>query len=261
MAKKQGHKKLKFKKKNGETMTHKDTIPGVDYDVLNDYIQDKENNKEETDVFEEEQPLYHVGESVVENVEENKINEEYKRIDEEDKYDKMEGVSKEPKEDDTEQVIDQLIDSFNDEILPEGKQILKEITEEKEEDQEETRVRPIREQRQPERLTYAQKVISDIEKAREAELNQTTTCGTLRLEKLAFQQVIKEQEHNLFAQTVRKMTGIYYIGHESIVMAQLMEEISTRYNLMTQHMLHKGLRLFRERGIKAIGKEVGQLHD
>ena len=46
-----------------------------------------------------------------------------------------------------------------------------------------------------------------------------------------------------------------------LVMVQIMEEESTRYNLMTQHMLHKGLKLFRERGVKAIGKEVGQLHN
>ena len=51
------------------------------------------------------------------------------------------------------------------------------------------------------------------------------------------------------------------MGHESIVMAQLMEEITTRYNLMTQHMLHKGLKIFGKKGVKAIGKEVGQLHD
>ena len=99
--------------------------------------------------------------------------------------------------------------------------------------------------REPERLTHA----------------QVTTHGTMKVGNMAFQQVIKEQDHNLFAQTVRRMTGIHCLGHESLAMAQLTEEMSTGHSLMTQHMLHKGLKIFGERGVKAISKEVGQLHD
>ena len=44
-------------------------------------------------------------------------------------------------------------------------------------------------------------------------------------------------------------------------MAQLMEEIAAQHSLMTQHLLHKGLKIFRENSVKAIDEEVGKPHD
>ena len=77
----------------------------------------------------------------------------------------------------------------------------------------------------------------------------------------SFAQVMKEQEHNLFSQSIRKMTGIQYADFEALVMAQVIDQVTSKYSLAQQHMLHKGLKKFGIAGEKAIGKEVGQLHD
>lgn len=236
MAKRQGHDKLKFKKKSRENMPHKDLLPGIDYEVLND-CEDLEEQEEQVKVFEEEISV----ERVVKNEEEGEINEEHERFFEDDL---IEGMIEEPEEDDTEQAIDKLIEAFPEDVIVEGEELLQEVADNNDKEQE-MNDRPIREQREPNRLIY----------------RQVTIHGTIKVGKMNFQQAIHEQEHNLFAQMVRQIAGIYYLGHESLVMAQLMEEISTRYSLMTQHMLHKGLKIFRERSVKAIGKEVGQLHN
>ena len=242
MAKKQGHDKLKFKKKSGETMPHEDLSPGTDYDALNEYEdqEEEEQDEEQVKIFEEE----HKVETAVEDDEEEEINKEQQRFFEDDLNNEEEGVIEEPEEEDAEQMIDELIEAFHDDALPEGEELLDEVADDVDKEQQ-GKFRPIRLCREPERLTYA----------------QVTTRGTIRVGNQAFQQVIKEQEHNLFAQTARRMTGICYQGHESLTMAKLMEEITTRHGLMTQHMLHKGLKMFGEKGVKAIGKEVGQLHD
>ena len=72
---------------------------------------------------------------------------------------------------------------------------------------------------------------------------------------------MREQEHNLFVQSVRKMTRVQYTDFEAVVMAQIIEQVTSKYSLAQQYMLHKGLKKFGEAGEQAIGKEVGQLHD
>ena len=91
--------------------------------------------------------------------------------------------------------------------------------------------------------------------------NQIASRGTMRVNTESFAQVMKEQEHNLFAQSVRGMTGVQYTEREAVVMAQIIEQVTRKYSLAQQYMLHKGLKKFGEAGERAIGKEVGQLHN
>ena len=118
---------------------------------------------------------------------------------------------------------------------------------------------PTREQEELDRLTYAQKVQQKVGHSKilganqmptrgtkklgmtrnqklmtrhqKLRSNQTTSCGTMWVATESFAQVMKEQEHNLFTQTVRCMTRIYYLEKESVVMAQIMEQVMTKYNL------------------------------
>ena len=106
-------------------------------------------------------------------------------------------------------------------------------------------------------MTHAQKAKNGIEKAEGMGSNQTTARGTMRIGSVTFQKVIREQEHNLFAQTVRWMTGACCLGHESLATAQSMEEVPIRHNLMMQRMSQKGLKLFGERGFNDNSKLAG----
>ena len=49
---------------------------------------------------------------------------------------------------------------------------------------------------------------------RKSRSNQIASRGTMRVNTESFAQVMKEQEHNLFAQSVRGMTGVQYITSE-----------------------------------------------
>ena len=67
---------------------------------------------------------------------------------------------------------------------------------------------------------------------------------------MTFKKVTDEQEHNMFSQTVRQMTGICCLEHESMVMAQIMEQAIAKHNLGQQCLLHKGLKKFGKDGEK-----------
>ena len=57
------------------------------------------------------------------------------------------------------------------------------------------------------------------------------------------------------------MIRIYYDLNETVVMTQVMEHIGLQLSLAQQHIIHKGLKKLRIEGKKAIGKEIGQLHN
>ena len=73
MGLKQGFKELKFHKKSGETLPHEDLVPGIDYDVLNEY-DDVENEERDDDVDGEE--IFGRDGDLVDEVEEPENNDE-----------------------------------------------------------------------------------------------------------------------------------------------------------------------------------------
>ena len=226
MRQRQGFKRLKFKKKSGQTMDHEDLVPEVDYNILNDYEEDVEDGEE----------LFGEHSELVKEIEEGNFEEAENVPDDSNSEGKVE--------------IDALIEEFNKDVLPEGEELLnnnnEEIEEEAEEEEEgESNMRPTRTQREQERLTYA----------------QVESQGTLQLNEKALIQVMVEQEHNLFAQTVKCFGGVQYNDYKAVVMAQIIEQIIVKYNMGQQYLLHKGLKLFVKYGKKATVKEVGQLHN
>ena len=57
------------------------------------------------------------------------------------------------------------------------------------------------------------------------------------------------------------MTGMQYADFEAVVMVQIIKQVTSEYSLAQQYMLHKGLKKFCKEGERAVGKEVGQLHN
>ena len=43
-----------------------------------------------------------------------------------------------------------------------------------------------------------------------------------------------KHEHNLFAQTVKRFSGVQYSDYKAIVMAQIIEQIIVKYNMGQQ---------------------------
>ena len=68
-----------------------------------------------------------------------------------------------------------------------------------------------------------------------------------------FTQVMKEQEHNHFAQTVRRMTRMQHADFKALVMMQIIEQVTSKHSLAQQHLLHERLKKFRKDREKAIG--------
>ena len=144
MARSQGIEKIKFTSKKGETLAQQDWIGGTDYETLNDLTNEENDEDDHTeddveDATNEEQTI-RIVESVVENEETCKVDNN-----------------------NLDDVIDDLIDDLdelNNGVISEGAKKLNDITAESEEGTEdpvEQFSRPTRERNEPERWTYHQR--------------------------------------------------------------------------------------------------------
>lgn len=130
MGTKQGFETLKFQKKSSETLLHEDLVPGCDHNALNDYY-DVEDEVVEDDAGGEE-IFGHDGDAV-EEFEEPENNKEQERIINNNDFEGLEGVAKvpEPQDDQAERMINKLIEAFEEDVLPEGEQVLEDINDDK----------------------------------------------------------------------------------------------------------------------------------
>jgi hypothetical protein len=116
----QGITNMKFTNKKGETLKHADWIAGVDYDVLgNEEVEPTDNDDEPIeDIVQVANPTH--GE-LIEYVEEPE---------------ELEVADDRPEDDLMQETLDEMIDEINNDIIPAGEDLLREV-ETVEEDQEE----------------------------------------------------------------------------------------------------------------------------
>jgi hypothetical protein len=156
----------------------------------------------------------------------------------------VEDEEENPENQDIELVIDEMIDELSNEIIPRGEELLNDPEEEEldetieDGDPVEQLLRPRRETREPDRLTYSQ-IAQGVKQDR----------------------IQMEHKHNLFQQSVGKERTLEYREDECLVVARFLDDIQQKFGFGQQHTLEKGLRKFGDQGVQATEKEIGQLHD
>ena len=118
---------------------------------------------------------------LVEEIEEPENNNNHKRIINEDDPEDVEEVAEvpEPEDDQAERMINKLIEAFEEDVLPEGEQLLEEVNEDKSESAD--RRYRTRNQEEPDRLMHAQKVQQKVGHSNILGANQVPTRGTQKL--------------------------------------------------------------------------------
>ena len=130
-------------------------VPKQDHDTLNNYEDDVEGEVAEDDTDGEE--IFGPGGDPVEDVEEHEINKEQERIIDNNDSEELEQVAEAPEQEDdqAERMIDKLIETFEECVLPEGKQALGDLNDDKIYESGNW-LWPTRDQGQPDGPTYAQ---------------------------------------------------------------------------------------------------------
>lgn len=118
-------------------MWHEVLVPGADYDTLDNYKDDAEGEVEDYDADGKE--IFGQDRELVKNIKEGENNKEQEIFSEENNPEDLEGVPKEQENDEAEQMIDDLIEAFEEEVLPEDKQLLEEVNNEENKESDEPR--------------------------------------------------------------------------------------------------------------------------